>query len=167
MGRPDPQIRDAMLAHLRRNHPSMCRHWFDDIEPLDMTSGTLNLGGNFTVDGLGINATPPRFTRSGGTVNLTGTLNNTGAELVLAGATSSWQLAGGTILGGTVTTTGGAKLLGVYPGQFVAPSKLNGVTLNGDLEVVSTPSVSTSVTVLNGLVLNGRVPPAVEQKNIL
>ncbi len=43
MGRPDPQIRDAMLAHLRQNYPSMCRHWFDDIEPLDMSGGTLKL----------------------------------------------------------------------------------------------------------------------------
>ena len=43
MGRPDPHIRDAMLAHLRHNYPSMCRHWFDDIEPLDLTGGTLRL----------------------------------------------------------------------------------------------------------------------------
>jgi chromosomal replication initiator protein len=43
MGRPDPQIRDAMLAHLRRNHASMCRHWFDDIEPVDLNGGTLRL----------------------------------------------------------------------------------------------------------------------------
>src|SRR5256885_13274537 len=43
MGHTDPQIRDAMLAHLRQNHPSMCRHWFDDIEPLDLVGGTLRL----------------------------------------------------------------------------------------------------------------------------
>lgn len=43
MGRPDPQIREAMLAHLRQNYPSMCRHWFDDIEPLDLSGGTLRL----------------------------------------------------------------------------------------------------------------------------
>ena len=43
MGRTDPQIRDAMLAHLRQNFPSTCRHWFDDIEPLDLSGGTLRL----------------------------------------------------------------------------------------------------------------------------
>jgi chromosomal replication initiator protein len=43
MGRPDPQIRDAMLAHLRHNYPSMCRHWFDNIEAVDLSGGTLRL----------------------------------------------------------------------------------------------------------------------------
>lgn len=43
MGRLDPRIRDAMLAHLRTNYSSMCRHWFDDIEPLEISGGTLKL----------------------------------------------------------------------------------------------------------------------------
>lgn len=43
MGRLDPQIRDAMLAHLRKNYPSMCRRWFDDIELLDVAGGTMQL----------------------------------------------------------------------------------------------------------------------------
>lgn len=43
MGRLDPLIRDAMLAHLRQNHPSMCRHWFDDIEPVELAGGTLKM----------------------------------------------------------------------------------------------------------------------------
>ncbi len=43
MGRVDPQIRDAMLAHLRKNHPTICRHWFDDIEPLEISGGALKL----------------------------------------------------------------------------------------------------------------------------
>ena len=43
MGRPDPRIRDALLAHLRTNYPSTCRHWFDDIEPLEISGGTLKL----------------------------------------------------------------------------------------------------------------------------
>ena len=43
MGRPDPQLKDAMLAHLRGQYPSLCRHWFDDIEPLELTGGTLKL----------------------------------------------------------------------------------------------------------------------------
>lgn len=43
MGRPDPQIRDAMLSHLRRSHPDICRHWFDDIELIDLNAGTVRL----------------------------------------------------------------------------------------------------------------------------
>jgi chromosomal replication initiator protein len=43
MGRPDSQIRDAMLAHLRQNFPSMSRRWFDDIEPQEIVDGTLRL----------------------------------------------------------------------------------------------------------------------------
>ena len=43
MGRPDPRIKDAVLAHLKKHHPDLCRHWFDDIEPLEISSGTLKL----------------------------------------------------------------------------------------------------------------------------
>ena len=43
MGRPDPQIKDAIFAHLRGHHPSMCRHWFDEIEPVELAGGTLKL----------------------------------------------------------------------------------------------------------------------------
>lgn len=43
MGRPDPHIRDAVNAHLRKHNPGMCRHWFDDIEPLEISGGTLKL----------------------------------------------------------------------------------------------------------------------------
>ncbi len=43
MVRPDPHLRDAILAHLKENHPGMCRHWFDDIEPLEVSGGTLRL----------------------------------------------------------------------------------------------------------------------------
>lgn len=32
-----------MLAHLREHHPAMCRHWFEDIEPLGPIGGVLYL----------------------------------------------------------------------------------------------------------------------------
>ncbi|MHC4990159.1 MAG: DnaA ATPase domain-containing protein, partial [Planctomycetota bacterium] len=32
-----------MLAHLRESNPGMCRHWFDEIEPLDIDNGMLRL----------------------------------------------------------------------------------------------------------------------------
>src|SRR5205814_2219 len=58
---------------------------------------TLNLGGRFATGGLGT------LTRTGGNINLTGTLNNAGALLQLGAAPvpGSWNLMGGTIVGGT------------------------------------------------------------------
>ena len=43
MGRPDPHIKPAILAHLRQQFPNMCRHWFEDIEPIDLSGGTLRM----------------------------------------------------------------------------------------------------------------------------
>jgi len=43
MSRPDPNLKNGILTYLRRHHPSICRQWFDDIEPIDNTGGTLKL----------------------------------------------------------------------------------------------------------------------------
>jgi chromosomal replication initiator protein len=43
MGTADPHDWHAILAHLRRTYPGMCRRWFDDIEPLEVSGGTLRL----------------------------------------------------------------------------------------------------------------------------
>ena len=43
MARPDHQLWTDLTAHLRRTHPSLCRHWFDDIEPNDLRGGTIKL----------------------------------------------------------------------------------------------------------------------------
>lgn len=43
MGRPNSQIKEELLAFLRRQHPSVCRHWFDEIEPIEVSNGTLKL----------------------------------------------------------------------------------------------------------------------------
>ncbi len=43
MGRPSARLRDDILAHLRQAHPAVCRRWFEDIEPLDLSGGTLRL----------------------------------------------------------------------------------------------------------------------------
>ena len=73
-----------------------------------MNAGTLNLGGSFTTAGLNL----PAFTRSGGTVNLTGTLNNAAATLTLNAATGSWNLEGGTLSGGTLEQSGASLVIG-------------------------------------------------------
>ena len=43
MQRPNPQLREALLEYLRKNHPDICRHWFDDIEPSETRDGVLRL----------------------------------------------------------------------------------------------------------------------------
>ncbi|HEX8876218.1 MAG TPA: chromosomal replication initiator protein DnaA [Phycisphaerales bacterium] len=40
---PDRQLWIDMLAHLRRAHPAICRHWFEELEALGVAGGTLNL----------------------------------------------------------------------------------------------------------------------------
>lgn len=103
-------------------------------------SGILNLGGTFTQASLG------PITRSGGTVNLTGTLDNTGGTLALNVATGSWNLSNGTIKGGTVTGSGGAGLAMVSPND----GTLDGVTLATDISVPT----SSQLNVTNGLTLS-------------
>ena len=83
---------------------------------IDAANATVSLNGTFTLANVGT------FHRSGGTVSIVGTLDNTGTTLALDAATGSWSLSGGTIKGGTVTATGGAALL--LPGGI-----LDGVTL--------------------------------------
>src|SRR5207249_6670545 len=69
------------------------------------TNGTLNLDGRFTVPSLG------SIQRTGGNVNILGTLSNAGTTLALDAASGSWTLNGGTIRGGSVTTSNGARLV--------------------------------------------------------
>ena len=61
------------------------------------------LGGSFTTAGIGT------LIYTGGTVNLSGSLNNTSNTLVLSNTTGTWNLNGGTITGGTITTSGKAS----------------------------------------------------------
>ena len=109
---------------------------------ITINNSTVNLGGNFTLASLGT------FNRTGGTVNLTGTLDNTGTTLALDAVTGSWQLAGGTIKGGTVSCSGGSKLV-----VTSLSGTLDGVVLNGDLDAPA----GASVNVNNGLVVNGNI----------
>ncbi len=102
------------------------------------TAGVLNLSANITTDTLGT------VQAAGGALNLSGMLDNSGASFALNASTGSWLLSG-TIKGGTVNETGGAKLI-------ANGGTLDGVTLNGDLDL--TPQ-SATLTVKNGLVLNG------------
>ena len=92
---------------------------------LSIDNSTLNLGGTFSTAGLNLAG----FSRVGGTVNLTGTLNNSASTLTLNSATGSWTLNGGTINGGTLAFADGQSLLIAANGNNL----LSGVTVNGDL----------------------------------
>jgi RHS repeat-associated protein len=120
---------------------------------ISIGAGTLNLGGSFTTAGSGIfaPAAAANFSRNGGTVNLIGALDNTGATLALDARTGPWNLvAGGTITGGTITTAGGNDLVGIGGGG----NTLSGVTLDGTLDVTSNYA---AVVVANGMTLNGTI----------
>jgi chromosomal replication initiator protein len=40
---PEATLRTDLINYLRHQYPGMCRHWFDDIEPLGVVNGVLRL----------------------------------------------------------------------------------------------------------------------------
>ena len=88
---------------------------------LDAAGGTLNLNNTWTNTGTTI--------ASAVALNIMGALNNTGSTLALSGTTGSFNLAGGTIQGGTISGSGGASLVIVVGGT------LEGVTCNANLDL--------------------------------
>jgi hypothetical protein len=102
-------------------------------------NSTLNLGGTFTSAGIGT------LNHLSGTINITGTLNNIGSTLALNNSTGTWNLSGGRINGGIITTAGSA-VLNIEQNT----NTLNEVTLNG---TVTLPSFE-ALNITNGLVLN-------------
>ena len=107
-----------------------------------LNGGTLRLDGSFTTAG------PGKVVSSGGSVDLTGVLDNTGATLTLDATTGPYNLRGGTIQGGTVATGGGALLVGTTAG-----GTLTGVTLAGTLDLTTASNAYVAVT--GGLTLAG------------
>lgn len=107
------------------------------------SNATVNLGGSFTLSALG------SFQHPGSTINLTGTLDDTGTGLALDATTGSWNLAGGTLKNGTYTASGGAALVFTSSG-----STLDGVTADSDLDLASnsgaTATVKDGLTLANG-----------------
>jgi hypothetical protein len=87
---------------------------------------TLNIGGQASFAGAS-------FDTAAGTVNLRGTLNNAGNTLALGASTGSWNIDGGTISGGAVTTAPGTTLNAGAPSN----NRLQGVNFDGQLNVAS------------------------------
>lgn len=46
MDDPGPKVWDGMLAHLRSHHPTICRQWFEDLEPAGVLGGALHVRAN-------------------------------------------------------------------------------------------------------------------------
>ena len=106
------------------------------------TNSSVTLGGTVTLANLG------SFYATNSIVYLTGTYINTNGNLWVNGLGGSWYLqSGGYILGGVVTATNGASLIG-------NGGTLDGVTVNGTLDVGNSVD-GADLTVTNGLVLNG------------
>lgn len=123
--------------------------WDNGGGTIQAGNATVNLGGTFATADLGT------FDRTGGTVYLTGTLNNSGAELDLDQQASgvpigvgTLALNGGTILGGTVIASAGSVL--AFPSN--PDNMLQGVTVNADMDL---SAYSSRVQIADGLTLNG------------
>ncbi len=106
---------------------------------VDLSGGSIDLTGTIKTEGIGMFTGP-------GPINIVGTLDNRNGVLKLDETSPSWQLGGGTLLGGVVSTSGGAQLTVGYSGGI-----LDKATINGDLHLVS----GTFLRVRNGLTLNG------------
>lgn len=89
-----------------------------------LTGGTITLGGTFTTAGLNLAG----WNRSGGTVILSGALNNLSSALTLNDDTGSVQIAGGSISSGSVVLSGSARLEFTVSGAIVSD-----VLVAGDL----------------------------------
>ena len=114
---------------------------FDNSGQINFTNTTLNLGSSvdtFSASQLG------NLNRTGGTVNLVGTLDNANQRLELNATTGDWILtSSGRIQGGQVDTIDAARLIPVG-------GTLDAVTLQTDLSLDA-----NGLSIVNGLTLDG------------
>ena len=106
---------------------------------LDVSGATVNIEGEFTIGDLGT------FIRDGSTVQIFGTLDNTGGVFEIDN-TAVWSVESGGITGGVVRSIDGTPLILRF-------GTLDGVTLDTDV----TMPVHSTITVINGLTLDGVV----------
>jgi murein DD-endopeptidase MepM/ murein hydrolase activator NlpD len=106
------------------------------------TNSTVDLGGVFTLAGLGT------LNRTAGTVDLSGTLNLEFGQWDFTSSTGSWNLKGGTFVNGTITSSGGEGITAT-----TSQGGLDNVALQGDLTMPG----NSRVSVRNGLTLDGTI----------
>ena len=114
---------------------------WNNLGTVTVTSSTVVLGGTFSTADIGT------LTRSGGTVTLTGDLDNTSDTLTFNTASGSWEVSGATINNGIIQYGDGEGL------NFGSSTStiLDGVTLNGAVDLSAT---SAKFRVQNTLTLN-------------
>ncbi|WP_020467969.1 Calx-beta domain-containing protein [Zavarzinella formosa] len=119
---------------------------------INAAGATVTLGGTFTTAAIG------NFNATGATVSITGALDNTATTLTLKPSWGGdWILSNGTINGGTITNTGGSKLLlsnagGILAGGITIAA---GTTVDGTRNWNSYPYGQSTAQVYGGLTLNG------------
>jgi len=115
-----------------------------------VNNSTINLGGSFTTAGIG------PISRTAGTINVVGVLDNTGRVFTLDADTGSWNLnASGTLRGGSLVTAGGAMLA-------VATGTLDRLSLGDSsgepdatafVQIVDNSFVKGGLTFINGSIV--------------
>jgi hypothetical protein len=113
---------------------------------MQVSGGALNLGGSFHTADIGA------ITHSGGTVAITGTLDNTGATLALDDTSGSWLTASGSITGGTLQITGAARFQ-----QPLGGFTLNGITALSGVWTMLGGNGATTLVVCGDLNLGGTI----------
>ncbi|MCY2954747.1 MAG: PEP-CTERM sorting domain-containing protein [Planctomycetota bacterium] len=111
---------------------------------ISVDGGTVRFDGTFKPAAIGT------ITRTGGSLQITGTMDNGGSTWTLDPSAGSFNLAGGTILGGKIVTSTGAYLNATANGGL-----LKGVTLDGRLIMPN----GTALGIQEGLTLspNGKI----------
>ncbi|MCX5659959.1 MAG: hypothetical protein NTW19_09595 [Planctomycetota bacterium] len=110
------------------------------------SNSTVNITGTYSSDVF----LAGHFTRTGGTVNVSGALNNAGKTIALNAALGSWNLVGVTITGGTIDASAGSMLVAT-----ATDATFDGLTLNGDLDIASISQAA--VDIKNTVTVNGKI----------
>ena len=120
---------------------------------INVNGGALNLGANDFIGGPFNSSGLAGVTlnRTGGSVNLTGTMINTGNTFSLNGIGTLTLLNGSKIVGGTLTSSNGSQLI-VGGSQSSATGTLDGVVLDVDATISNSNTLryDNSLTIANG-----------------
>jgi hypothetical protein len=119
-------VNAGIIQALNDTTITMAGNW-SNVGTIELNDGTLTLGGTFSTSKIGT------ISRVGGTVNITGEMNNSGTSLSLNPQSGSYNLRSGSITGGSITTAGGANL-NVYNS-----ARLIDVTIAGEVRGVAAP----------------------------
>jgi hypothetical protein len=140
-------VNNATLQVVDGANMEFLTNWNNANGTIELADGTLLFAGSFNTSAIGA------IHRTGGTINLSGRVNNAGATLELDAQTGSYNLlAPGTFTGGTISTTGSARLTMISPssGNYAA---LDGATLAGEAVLLGSYGYSYFL-IKNGLHLS-------------